>query len=122
MIVFISCTKKKQDYPCKAREMYSASQWFRGGWKYAETLKPSKIYILSAKYGLLDPETTITPYNRTLSGAKINEVKRWSKMVAKQMKQAGVNFNEQAVFICGKKYREYIKAMFKNYVVPCQHL
>ena len=31
MIIFISCTKKKQDHPCKAKEMYQASQWFRGG-------------------------------------------------------------------------------------------
>ncbi len=122
MIVFISCTKKKQNYPCKAKEMYTASQWFRGGWQYAESLRPEKIYILSAKYGLLDPDEQIEPYEKTLSSARENEIKKWSIMVSKQIKKAGIDRNEQAVFLCGKNYRKYIKNLFKNHTAPCEHL
>ena len=122
MIVFISCTKKKQSAPCKAREMYSASQWFRGGYRYAESLNPRHIYILSAKYGLLKPDANIEPYEKTLAKARDNEIVVWSKMVYEQMKNEGIDFNERAIFLCGKNYRKYLQRLFKNNEAPVSHL
>jgi hypothetical protein len=122
MIIFISCTKKKQDHPCKAKEMYQASQWFRGGWKYAESLHPDEIYILSAKYGLLRPDNIISPYEQTLNAAKDAEIRKWSIMVADQIKKAGINRTQKAIFLCGKNYRKYIKNLFKDNSAPCSNL
>ena len=122
MIVFISCTKKKQEHPCKAKEMYQASQWFRGGWKYAESLHPDEIYILSAKYGLLKPDDIISPYEQTLNAAKDAQIRKWSIMVAGQIQKAGINRSQKAIFLCGKNYRKYIKNLFKNHSAPCSHM
>lgn len=122
MIVFIACTKKKQDHPCKAKEMYRPSALFTAGWRYAESLNPDTIYILSAKYGLLNPETIITPYEKTLISAKDAQIRQWSIMVADQIKKAGIDRSDHAVFLCGKPYRKYIKNLFPNHSAPVSHL
>lgn len=122
MIIFLSCTKKKLAYPCSAKEMYTASQWFRGGWRYAESLRPDHIFILSAKYGLLKPDDIIEPYERTLVSANIEAIKKWSIMVAKQIQKAGVNTSEHAIFLCGYNYRRYISNLFPNHIAPLEHM
>lgn len=122
MIVFLACTKRKRNYPCKAKEIYRESQLFRGGWSYAESLKPDEVWILSAKYGLLHPDTYIEPYEKTLISAKDEEVKKWSIMVAEQIKKAGINRNQKAIFLCGKPYRKYIQNLFPDHEAPCAHL
>lgn len=122
MIVFLSCTKKKRDYKCEAQEMYQESQWFKGGLRYAHSLNPDKVYILSAKYGLLEEEDIIEPYEKTLVSARDNEIRKWSAMVAKQISKKGIDRNQKAVFLCGKNYRKYIKNLFPNNTAPLKHL
>jgi len=61
----VSCASSKQDYPCKASEMYSASDFFRKAYSYA-TKNYDFVAILSAKYGLLFPDDKIEPYDLTL--------------------------------------------------------
>ena len=51
-IALISCTKQKREYKCPARELYSESAWFREAYCYAKIVA-DKIFILSAKYGLV---------------------------------------------------------------------
>ena len=122
MIVFISCTKKKNTVPCTAKEMYSASTWFRKAYQYAESLNPSAIYILSAKYGLLTPNDMISPYEKTLLAEKDIELRRWAVMVMKQIKEHGIDLSEKAIFLCGKNYRKYIQRLFPNQLAPCAHM
>lgn len=122
MVVFLACTKKKQGNPCKAKEIYRASQLFRGGWSYAESLHPDEIWILSAKYGLLHPDMIIAPYNKTLIKERDAEVRRWSMMVAKQIEHAGINRRQKAIFLCGKPYRKYIQNLFPDHETPCEHM
>lgn len=122
MIVFISCTKKKINKRCKVKELYTASAWFRKAYKYAVSLNPIYIYILSAKYGLLNENDIIEPYEKTLHGAKENEVKIWSAKVISQMKEKGINFEDKAIFLCGKNYRKYLIPKFTNYEAPISHL
>lgn len=43
-------------------------------------------------------------------------------MVAKQIKNANIDTNQKAIFLCGKPYRKYIKNLFKNYEIPCAHM
>lgn len=122
MIIFISCTKKKKDHKCTAREMYSASAWFRGAYSYAITLNPSKIYILSAKYGLLEPTDVIEPYEKSLITEKDKEIRNWSRMVFAQMEKKQINKGEEAIFICGKNYRKYLRNYFTKSSAPFEHM
>lgn len=120
MYIFLSCVKQKQNKPCEAKDMYISSL-FKGSYKYAKQLG-GDIYILSAKYGLLKPDTIIEPYEQTLNAEDRNGIKRWSKQVIEQMKKEGINFNDKAVFLCGKNYRMYLMPLFKTAAAPLKHL
>lgn len=68
MYVFISCSKSKLDKPCKAQEMYSPSDIFTKRFTYARKVTSrDKIFILSAKYGLLRLDDVIEPYELFLN-------------------------------------------------------
>ena len=51
-IALISCTSNKKAHKCPARELYSESPLFRLAYAFAK-LVADKIFILSAKYGLV---------------------------------------------------------------------
>jgi cytoplasmic iron level regulating protein YaaA (DUF328/UPF0246 family) len=48
---------------------------------YAERLNPKAIFILSAKYGLLNPNDIIEPYEQTLKMMKAGEGRALAKSV-----------------------------------------
>ena len=103
----ISCTKSKQNYSCTAKELYSKSDLFRKEYRFAKTFA-DKIYILSAKHGLVDENEVLTPYNQTLCGAKVNIKKEWSEMVLHQMEQTfDLNYDE-LIFLAGRNYTAYL--------------
>lgn len=122
MIIFLSCTSKKKNYKCPAKELYSASQWFRRGYEYAKKLNPRKIYILSAKYGLLEEEDIIGPYNQSLIKEKDAEIRKWSMMVLRQIIKKNIPQNEKIIFLCGKNYRKYLQRYFINSTAPLSHM
>lgn len=120
-IVFISCVKKKKAVPCAALDFYD-SAWFGKARGYAESLGPDKIYILSAKYGLAGAGQRICPYDETLNNMNAAQRKAWADRVLVQMRAAGINFNENAIFLAGRKYREHLIDRFTNAKVPMREL
>ena len=54
-IALISCTSRKKSYKCQAKDLYSESSRFQLAFSFAKLIA-DKIFILSAKYGLI-PET-----------------------------------------------------------------
>lgn len=121
MIVFLSCVKSKRKRRCEAQEMY-ISDLFIKSLQYAKQLKPTAIYILSAKYGLLKLNDMIEPYELTLNNMTEKQRKMWACKVIKQCQQKGINFNDKAIFLCGKHYRKYVMTKFKNSQAPLSHL
>lgn len=75
MIIFISCVKQKRNSPCRAKDMY-ISALFKKMYRYARSLNPDSLYILSAKYGVLSPNDVIEPYDVTLKKLGANQKKR----------------------------------------------
>ena len=76
MYIFISCGKKKRSHTCYAKDLY-IGRFFNAQKRYALKLAnndESKIFILSAKYGLLRMRDIISPYN-----LKITDLKKTSK-------------------------------------------
>jgi hypothetical protein len=73
-IVLVQCTNSKRDESAPARNLYDESAYFRDYRAYAIE-KGDEWYILSAKHGLLDPETVIDPYDeRGLSEAQAESI------------------------------------------------
>ena len=89
---------------------------------YAESLKPDAIYILSAKYGLVDPEKEIEPYEQTLNTMKSGQVKDWTLDVIDQM-EGKVNFQkDEIIFLAGERYRKFLMPLCRNAKVPLEGL
>lgn len=120
-IVLIPCVSKKQTKISKARELY-ISPLFKYSLKYALSLNPDKIFILSAKYGLLDINKEVEPYNQTLNKMPQNEIKAWAANVLKDLNAKTNIKNDEFIILAGENYREYLLPSLSNYKLPLQGL
>lgn len=120
-IVLISCVKEKLPYKSKAKDL-NVSPYFKGNFKYAKSMNPDKIFILSAKYGLLDPEMEIEPYDVTLKNMSSKERREWADNVLARIKKEADLQNDEFVFLGGEKYRENLLPHISNYQIPMEGL
>lgn len=115
----VSCTKRKQGYPCKASEMYLPSNLFSKAYVYCKK-NYDQVAILSAKYGLLLPDDPIKPYNLTLNNMRVKERKVWSEKVFEQMKdRLRLADYDKVFFHAGKNYREFLSPKLENMGIKC---
>ena len=104
----VSCTKRKQEYPCKASEMYQPSDLFKKAYAYCKKTY-DQVAILSTKYGLLHPDDEIDPYDLTLNTMKTQKILEWSNNVFNQMQERfDLNEIETVFFHAGIKYRKHL--------------
>ena len=61
-VTLISCTNAKRDHEAPARMLYDKSAYFRAMRRWAEA-RGGPWYILSAKHGLVRPDTRLEPYD-----------------------------------------------------------
>ncbi len=122
-IALISCTSQKNEVSkmsqVMAKELYTSSL-FKKAWHYAkDILQVDEVYILSAQHHLLNPQTYVSYYNVTLVGKKVDELKKWSKIVKQQMSDKFDLEKDTFYIFAGKNYHKYlIDADFKNVVYP----
>lgn len=120
-IVLISCVSKKLPYRAKARDLY-VSTLFKLNLKYANSLNPDEIYVLSAKHGLLELEREIEPYEQTLNNMRTTEIRAWANNVLQQLRSVASLEEAEFIFLAGDKYRKYLLPHLKNAVVPLEGL
>jgi hypothetical protein len=126
ILALISCTKKKADRRCSARELYSASPFFRKALSVAEAVS-DKVYVLSAKHGLVDLSDHLSPYEKTLVGASRKIQKEWSEKVYESLKRTRAYREAGTIlWVAGMDYRRYLSEMFredgKRSVIPLKGL
>ena len=121
-IVLISCGKEKLGQRAEASKMYTGGL-FTKSLKYAEKkLNPNKLFILSAKYGLLKPYEMIEPYDITLNNMRVAEKRLWADKVLQQLRtQTNLN-GDYFVFLAGKNYRDLLISHIMHYCVPMEGL
>jgi hypothetical protein len=117
-IVLLSCVSKKRQHKTKAGDLYDVSLWFKLALRYARNQNPDAIFILSAKYGLLDLDTEIEPYNITLNRMTSAQRKEWANGVAAQLKEKADVKNDHFIFLAGQKYRENLVGHIGYYRIP----
>ena len=99
-IVLLSCTKSKLEEPAKARDLYSPSPMFQKTLAYGESLRPDKIFILSAKHHLVPMDKKLAPYELTLK-----TMGKGGKIVIQQMEKSGINIQkDKFIFLTGSEY------------------
>lgn len=104
-VVLLSCTKSKLDHKAPAQELYAASPMFKKTLEYGKSLKPDKMYILSAKHHLVPMTKELSPYDKTLKEMPADEKEKWGEEVIKQMKSHGISLDkDKFVFLTGSEY------------------
>ena len=104
-VVLLSCTKSKTKHAAPAQELYSASPMFQKTLEYGKSLKPDKMYILSAKHHLVPLTKTLEPYDKTLKEMPKDEKEKWGEETIKQMRSSGINpEKDQFIFLTGSEY------------------
>jgi hypothetical protein len=104
-IVLLSCTKSKLSHEAPAQELYSASPMFQKTLEYGKSLKPDKMYILSAKHHLVNLTQNLKPYDLTLKDFNKEEKDAWGDKVYQEMKSRGLNPERDTfIFLAGNEY------------------
>lgn len=108
-IYLVSCVSKKHDGAHAAKDLYCSDLFIKSR-RYVEQHleKGDKWFILSAKYGLVSPETQIEKYDKTLN--KMYKVDRhlWAtKDVIPELRRE-INSATEIVFLAGKNYTEFL--------------
>jgi cytoplasmic iron level regulating protein YaaA (DUF328/UPF0246 family) len=104
-VVLISCVCKKLDGAHPAYLLY-ISDWFRKAWKYAQCFGDQQ-FILSAEYGLINPNEIVENYEKTLNAMNVKERRAWADQVFLSLKKI-LKGDESVVFLAGQKYREFL--------------
>jgi cytoplasmic iron level regulating protein YaaA (DUF328/UPF0246 family) len=110
-IALVSCVSKKQSIALPAKSLY-LSDWFKKASAYA-IQNADHWYILSAKYGLLDPDTVIEPYDETLNIMPIAARRLWGKEVLENLLQK-TEEGDKLIFLAGQRYREFLIQPLKS--------
>ena len=119
-IALISCSKTKQNYTCSAAEMYMPSNLFSLSYTYAKQVS-EKVFILSAKYGLLEETETISPYEFTLKQLPYNRQLDWAQYVLKQLREKCDIESDEFIILAGKDYYQTLIPQLKHYSLPLEH-
>lgn len=110
----IACSKTKLKVPAPARDLYQGNL-FKFSIRLAELEKIPNIFILSAKYGLLELSKRISPYEHTLKAMTQSEVRKWSIAVVSDLKQRGLDSSELH-FFAGRIYYQFLPPGKYRYV------
>ena len=116
-IAIISCTSSKKSYTCKASELYSESPRFRLAYEYAK-LVSDKIFVLSAKYGLVPEDRVIEPYNETMKDKNTMQRREWSVHVLSELSLVSDLDQDNYIVLAGESYIENLSPHLNNYSRP----
>jgi len=116
-IILISCVSKKLNQKSKAQDLY-ISPFFQKNLQYAKSLNPDKIFILSAKYGLLRLNEEVEPYEKTLNKMTSNEIREWANSVLDQLQKVSDLNKDELIFLAGNNYRKFLLPHINNYKIP----
>ena len=123
-VVLIGCssTKLQTEEKVEATKLYN-STLFKYSLKYAHSLNPDKIFILSALHGLVKPDDMIGPYNYSLLDMSRFMRQMWATDILSNLTKEGCNLSEdEFVIIAGQRYREYLLPSLQNVSIPLNGL
>lgn len=106
---FIACSKTKKSVPCKAREVYQGTL-FKKSLQFVLSQSYTDVFILSAKYGLLELDQVIDPYELTLKTFSKSERREWASKVQNQISEKQIS--GEFWFFTGALYHEFFDGVF----------
>tara|TARA_R110001632_G_scaffold232983_1_gene375827 strand:+ start:2168 stop:2887 length:720 start_codon:yes stop_codon:yes gene_type:complete len=120
-LAIVNCKSRKKDYTCPADEMYSHSFQFRHQIEFIKEYYDDYL-ILSTKYGLITPDTIISPYSLSLArGNRLKnkdiftkeEIQKWGEKVLDDFEPYFEYYNQIDLHI-SNAYLNPIKSILNN--------
>ena len=106
-VALIGCGKAKLDHEAPARELYT-SNLFRLSVAWAER-HCDAWYVVSARYGLVEPDTVLRPYDYSLAEMRVSELEAWTSRVVSML--AHHERAARVVLLAGGRYRQLAGTM-----------
>lgn len=103
-VFVIGCSVSKRSEASLAEDLYTSSR-FRLCREVSRNA--DSWYVLSAKYGLLEPKTEIDPYDISLSNLQKNDCQQWAKRVVTQIVEK-ISKDSTITFLCDADYSSEI--------------
>lgn len=109
-IGLVGCGKGKRAEPAAARRLYTGALFRKASAYCVENY--DAWYILSAKHGLLEPDTALAPYDLSLRMLTADERRAWGERVLGQIEERA--FRDAAFFIhAGQRYAEHLETALR---------
>lgn len=108
----ISCASRKRPDAAEAKELYD-SILFTKSREYVEQ-RCDFWFILSAKYGLVEPTEIIEPYDETLNRKSRQQRVEWADRVWAVLRQR-LKPDDHITILAGEKYRENLMERITRY-------
>jgi len=109
LLIITSCSKKKLNYSAKAKDLYQGNLF-----KKVNILSKkigADLMVLSTKYGLINSETIIEPYDqKILYKSDIDRLRKISNPILSNLE----SIYTKIVIIMGQKYRKVIQPVINN--------
>lgn len=102
-ICLVSCVSLKATEPRKARDLYISPLFKKA--RGVANKEYDRWYILSAKYGLVDPDTVIRPYDKTILNMNREQRHQWAEDIFRELSHS-TSPDDEITFFAGAKYRE----------------
>jgi len=119
MIVIISCGASKRSVRAPAWKLYTGTYFksmFSCARKWAS--RREDIYILSAKYGLVQMDRVLPPYDTRIASPDAVTIQE----VRDQAEQFGLMDSQDIILLGGKDYVSVLKAVFPSAKAPLQDM
>ena len=111
-IYLVSCSSQKLNKPAKAKDLYNSPLFEKSlNYCYSKGATDKDIKILSGKYGLVDMNTVIKPYDVYLGDKSAEEKKQWAEDVYKVLARRYDLENTKFEFLAGTDYTQYLEDM-----------
>src|SRR4051794_31646485 len=100
-IGFVACSKTKSTLRLPAAALYTSALFRKS--LLAAIDRSERVYILSAKHGLLGCNDVVEPYDVTLKTMKRADRLAWGARTGAQLDEA-LQQRDTAVLLCGEEY------------------
>ena len=107
--LIIQCGSNKQASSCRVDEMYTKGFW--SDYRRNKPVSPHRVFVLSAKYGLVSGEQIIAPYDLKMTENKRPKLREihYSRLIPKVKEQKDRLDIKRAYFIGGSTYHKVLK-------------
>ncbi|MFF2363867.1 DUF6884 domain-containing protein [Streptomyces sp. NPDC058122] len=112
-LLVIPCGSRKLDHPARAADMYIGS-YHRACRRTADALRPQRLIILSARYGLLDPDDVIEPYDTPHGAAGATT----AQMILRQAQERGIVRLDPVVALGGGRHTALVRSVWPHARTP----